>query len=304
MCPGQPDLQASRNIVMKLLANIPRHKGHKLFTDNRHTSVPLATTLMNEGIALVGTFRANRLRNCIMPSDKDMKKEGRGTIAIKMCKSDGVELRAIKWFDNRAISILTTYETVEAASQVRRWDRKGKKELFVECPSAVAIYNKCMGGVDLLDGLLSYYCIPVRSKKWYHRLIWCFFDVSVVRVWLLHRKDFDAVDNEKVTSLKEFKLSIAKSLLKQGKREASKINRPSISVEAAYSAKKKKGQAVPIPNKPIRKDGYNHWPEFDEKKGRCQYPGCAGFPKVKCSKCDVRLCFSPTSNCFRKFHDS
>ena len=100
MCPGQPNLQASRNIVMKLLANIPRHKGHKLFTDNRHISVPLATTLMNKGIALVGTFRANRLRNCIIPSDKDMKKEGRGTIAIKTCKYDGVELRAIKWFDN------------------------------------------------------------------------------------------------------------------------------------------------------------------------------------------------------------
>jgi len=24
-----------------------------------------------------------------------------------------------------------------------------------------------MGGVDLLDGLLSYYRIPVKSKKWY-----------------------------------------------------------------------------------------------------------------------------------------
>ena len=34
MCSVQPDLQASGNIVMKLLANIPRHKGHKLFIDN------------------------------------------------------------------------------------------------------------------------------------------------------------------------------------------------------------------------------------------------------------------------------
>ena len=161
-----------------------------------------------------------------------------------------------------------------------------------------------MGGVDLLDGLLSNYRTPVRSKKWYHRLIWHFLDVSVVQAWLLHRKDSDAVDNEKVTSLKEFKLSIAESLLKQGKREASKRGRPSISVEAAYSAKKKKGPTAPIPNKSIRKDGCDRRPELYEKKGRCQYPGCAGFSKVKCSKCDVRLCFTPTSNCFRKFHDS
>ena len=100
VCSGQPDLQASGNIVMKLLTNIPRHKVHKLFIDNWYTSVPLITTLMNKGIALVGTVHANRLRNCIMPSEKDMKKEGRGSIAIKTCKSDGDEVHAIKWFDN------------------------------------------------------------------------------------------------------------------------------------------------------------------------------------------------------------
>ena len=79
-----------------------------------------------EEIALVETLCANRLRNSIMPSDKDMKKEERGTMAIKTCKSDGVELRVIKWFDNRAVSILTTYEAVEHTSQVRRWNRKEK----------------------------------------------------------------------------------------------------------------------------------------------------------------------------------
>ena len=51
--PGLPDLQASGNIVMKLLANIPKHKGHKLFIGNWYTSVPLTTTLINEGIVLV-----------------------------------------------------------------------------------------------------------------------------------------------------------------------------------------------------------------------------------------------------------
>ena len=111
------------------------------------------------------------------------------------------------------------------------------------------------------------------------------------------------MDNEKVKSLNEFKLSIVESLLKQVKREASKRGHPSILVEAIYSAKKK-GPAAPIQNKSVRKDRCDHWSEFDEKKGRCQCPGWVGFPKVKCSKCDVRLCFTPTSNCFRKFHDS
>ena len=47
------------------------------------------------------------------------------------------------------------------------------------------------------------------------------------------------MDNEKVKSLNEFKLSIVESLLKQVKREASKRGHPSILVEAIYSAKKK-----------------------------------------------------------------
>ena len=111
--------------------------------------------------------------------------------------------------------------------------------MFVVYPSAMVIYNKSMGGFNLLGGLLSYYCILVRSKKWYHRLIWHFLDVSVVQAWLLHRKDSDSVDNEKVTSLKEFKLSIPESLLKQGKRKASKRGCPSISVEAVYSTNTK-----------------------------------------------------------------
>ena len=53
----------------------------------------LATTLMNKRIALFENVRTSRLRNGIMPSGKGMKKEKGGTVGIKMCKSNGVELR-------------------------------------------------------------------------------------------------------------------------------------------------------------------------------------------------------------------
>ena len=69
VCPGQPDLQASGNIVMKLLGHIPWHQWLKLFINNWYTGVPLATTLMNQGIAMVGTVCPNRLRNCQLCSD-------------------------------------------------------------------------------------------------------------------------------------------------------------------------------------------------------------------------------------------
>ena len=91
--------------------------------------------------------------------------------------------------------MLTTFEAVEPIKQVRRWDKKDRKEIFVECPSAVTIYHKNMGGVDLLDGFLSYYRIPVRSKKWYHRLIWHFFDLCIVQSWILYKKDVTEKDS-------------------------------------------------------------------------------------------------------------
>ena len=196
------------------------------------------------------------------------------------------------------MTIFTTIEAVLPTTQVRRWDRKEKKELLIDCPSAVVRYSRNMGRVDLLDGLLSYYRIPVRSKKWYHRLIWHFLDVACVQVWLFYWKDTDAKDG---MSLKLFKMSIAELLLKQRK---AKQGRPSTSsIDADHAAKAQRELVKPIPNKSVRTDGYEHWPEFSETKGRCRNPGCKVIPKVKCTKCDVRLCFTTNSNCFKKFHE-
>ena len=127
---------------MQLLQHIPRHQWFKLFIDNWYTGVPLATTLMKQGIGMVGTVRANKLRNCQLPSNKTLRQKGRGSAEIKICVSDNVELRAIKWFDNRVVTILTTFEAVVPSSQVKRWDYKEKKELLIDCSLAVVSYNK------------------------------------------------------------------------------------------------------------------------------------------------------------------
>ena len=76
---------------------------------------------------------------------------------MKSCKINGSELRhVIRQFDNRPVTMFTMYETVQPSANVKRWDRKNKVEIQVNCPPAVVTYNKSMGGVDLLDGLLSY----------------------------------------------------------------------------------------------------------------------------------------------------
>ena len=233
-CPGQPDLQASGNIVMHLLSCVPRNNWHKLFIDNWYTSISLATTLMGQGIGLVGTVGVNRLKGCVLSNDKVMREKRRGSTEMKSCKINGSELRVIRWLDNRPVTILTTYEAVQPSTNAKRWDRKNKVEIQVSCPSAVVTYNKSMGGVDLLDGLLSYYRIPVKSKKWYHRLIWHFFDISVVQGWILYKRSA----GKNPLSLKMFKVSVAMSLIKEGKSTRTSRGRPSTYAERTFIAKK------------------------------------------------------------------
>ena len=97
-----------------------------------------------------------------------MREKGRGSAEMKSCKINGSELCVIRWFDNQPVTILTMYEAVQPSTNVKHWDIKNKVEIYVSCPSAVVTCNKSMGSVDLLDGLLIYYRIPVKSKKWFH----------------------------------------------------------------------------------------------------------------------------------------
>ena len=303
-CPNQPDLQASGNIVLRLLQPIARNVWHKVYFDNWFTSPKLLVTLHKQGIACLGTVRINRVPGCNMPSDADMKKEGRGSTVIQSAVIDGVELRALKWFDNRGVVLLTSYASGQPMSFVDRWDSKQKKKVQVQCPSAVVMYNQFMGGADLLDSLLALYRIPVRSKKWYHRLLWHFLDLSLVQSWLLYRREATAnnVPGKEQLSLLQFKLSVAECLLSENKTKGVKRGRPSRDMDEDHRQKAARGPAAALPVTAVRTDGVSHWPIFGTKKGRCKLPGCKGIPKIRCEKCDVYLCFTTKCNCFKAFH--
>ena len=92
--------------------------------------------------------------------------------------------------------------------------------------------------------------------------------------------------------------------MKQGKSIRVKRGRPSLSIEKAYESKKARRPTAHIPNVSIRTDHYDHFPVYSNKQGRCRKPDCQDYPFVQCSKCDVRLCFTRSSNCFKEFHDS
>lgn len=298
---GEPDLKASGNIILHLLQPIPRGVWHKVYFDNWFTSVELQATLYNRQIACVGTVRSNRLLGCTLPTDSDLKKQGRGAFVLKTGLMNGAPLNVVKWFDNRGVVLLSTYGAVNPLGIAKRWDKRNNQYVEVQQPKVVSIYNKFMGGVDLLDSLLALYRIPVRSKKWYHRVIWHVLDSMVVQAWLIYRREAKLLNIERKDqhALLAFKISIAECLTKMG---AAKRGRPSLETEGLLLAKKRKGPMKAVPEMAVRTDGVGHWPKFVEKKGRCKYPGCTGTPKLTCDKCDTYLCLTPAKNCFRLFH--
>ncbi|KAH8037124.1 hypothetical protein HPB51_008729 [Rhipicephalus microplus] len=76
---GFPDIGASGNIVLRMASIVPRGLDYILYFDNWFCGVDLQVVLKKVGISSVGTVREARLKGCKLPSDKDLKKKGRGS---------------------------------------------------------------------------------------------------------------------------------------------------------------------------------------------------------------------------------
>ncbi|KAF2899145.1 hypothetical protein ILUMI_07029 [Ignelater luminosus] len=136
-----------------------------------------------------------------------MKQRGRGTLEESEADIEGCKLRAVKWFDNKPVSLASSFSSAYPTKLIQRCDRKTKQDVTVVWPETVSTYNEFMGGVDLLDDLIAYYRIRMRSKKYHLRLFFHFVDVAVINSWLLYRRDCKAnsYNKNKIMNLITFK---------------------------------------------------------------------------------------------------
>ncbi|XP_049809183.1 piggyBac transposable element-derived protein 3-like [Schistocerca nitens] len=253
--PGAMDLGASSNVVVRLTQTVPRHVNHKLFFDNWFTSVPLEVYLHKEGIQSLGTVRSNRVRGCILPKEAAMKKNGQGSMEEKIATVDGVQLSVVSWFDNKVVNTLSTYVGCKPEGEIKRLFRKEKEHKMVPCPHSVMIYNDYIGGVDLLDSMLGYYRIQIRSKKWYLNIFFHLVDLACVNSWLLWRRR-----NMDYMPLVDFKVAVAEALCKTGKSLSKKRGRPSNELQKQLDCNKKRGPTADLPQRQVRLDGIDHMP--------------------------------------------
>ena len=88
---------------------------------------------------------------------------------------------------------------------------------------------------------LSYCCIPIKSKKWYHCLIWHSLDIAVVQGCILQKRN----PGHTKLNLKAFRILVA-IFIKQGKSTRVKTGGPYLSLEKAYESKKYKRTHCPF----------------------------------------------------------
>lgn len=301
---NEPDLGASSNVVVRLSRIIPKNKNYRLFFDNYYTSLPLLIYLSKQGIYSLGTIRRNRLPNCKLPDEGQMKKEARGTTVEYVGSADGVDLSCVAWKDNKLVTMLSTFVGTHPQHEVQRFDRKQRKTVTVLCPHIIFEYNRHMGGVDLLDSIIGRYKIRLRSKKWYFRLFYHLLDLTVVNSWLLYRRVEKQKNNSKYLPLSKFRTQLAESLCRVGQKSATKRGRPSLTgIEQMLHSKKSKGPTQHCPVKEVRLDQIAHWPIWADKQMRCKFPGCKGYTQTMCQKCGVALCYTKKVNCFKAFHE-
>lgn len=305
----EQSLLLGAKVVLTLSRTIDEPQHSVLFFDNFFTNYDLIQLMKAElDIHCVGTVRANRSggANGFLKEDKILSKEKRG--AIDYCSSEGVI--AVKWHDNRCVTLLSNAHGIEPLSYVKRYNAEEKTKVPVTCPAVVQAYNEHMGGIDLSDMLVHLYKTPSKSRRWHFPLFAYSLDVSIVNAWLLYKRDCFAL-NEKILPLKDFRVSVGKSLKSANQVLVPRpVGRPPM--KALQLSVPKRKHAMPSDN--ARYDNVSHWPvaalerafgsplhEGNQTRGRCAmcHKGVSGF---KCAKCNVFLCLKGGNNCFLTFH--
>ena len=284
--------------VLKLIETLPKHQNFKLFFDNWFCSLQLCLQLKSLGFQVTATIRADRLKGCPLPAEKDLKKKGRGTHACKTDANSG--LTVTRWYDNKCVQLASTHCDPDAVGIVKRWSRSEKKYVDISCPTVVQEYNCNMGGVGLSDMLIALYRTNIKIKRWYLKVFFHCVNIAKVNAWLSYRRHCQQQNTPKrrQLSLLKFTVSIATAMIHR-KSPVNSVGRPC--KRKSTDIGKTKAPSNPSPIADIRYDQTSHWPEYKPTKQKCRL--CkTGQSRVFCMKCKVCLCLSNDRNCFLAYH--
>ena len=86
------------------------------------------------------------------------------------------------------VNIAFTFVGNGDKDKVKCWNKKEKKYIEIDRPETIRYYNDYVGGLDLIDYLISYYPMTFRTKRWPTRVILDLFTMSVANAWIEYRE--------------------------------------------------------------------------------------------------------------------
>ena len=187
---------------------------------------------------------------------------------------------AVKWFDNRGVTIVGTWlEECDKISTVSRRVKGQSAKIPLPCPEIIKDYNYVMGGVDLLDQKTAVYKLDRMSccGRYYLRLFFDLMDVSVDNSHIIYKEL-----NPKGMELLDFKSVLAKSLV------GTYNSRSRYTPASHVSRREVLPASVPL-----------HLPVLQQTRGKCRYCFTGGIENktyIKCNTCGVFLCLISGNN--------
>lgn len=150
-------------------------------------------------------------------------------------------------------------------------------KILIYCICAFSFFSsffKQMGGVDHSDALIGFYEIVHKTKKWYKTIFYHFVDISIVNSYILYKAQCIRKDcNELETVVLE--------LADSGSTKA-----------AAQPQEKHGTHHHPLH---ISTSGDKTWGGLRCRKSQAKTP-------IKCTTCDIPLCFLPLRDCYNKWY--
>lgn len=297
------ELDTGGKVVLRLAENLP--PGCNLYMDRYFTSIHLLDILHYKANCQgTGTLRKNNIPyNINFKTDSEMKRQGRGSVDEKV-RSDG-QVCVVKWYDNKPVVLASSAQGKHPEDTCKRWSKKDKEYIFINRPSIVKNYNSYMGGVDLLDRIISYYRICARTKKWTIRVIMHFIDFAIAASWIEYRRHKAMSSEPKIDLLDylEFRVKIQEYLFHGSEECETSEYEPS---EPPTPKKRKNNAKVPLPCDHLRKKKNLHLPEIPKpaSKNRCRMPGCkSNSARIRCTTCKIFLCMQEDRQCFKLYHE-
>lgn len=163
-----------------------------------------------------------------------------------------------------------------------------------------------IGKLDQFEKALETEEFIQELRKRFNRLKWR--KIFIVVLYCIRKlKEIKIKNERKVEGKIEEKIE-EKTEMRVEKKAGEQEERNSVKrnhMESSVVSKKKRSQKVEQrPGELIRFDGLNHFQLWDNNKfsTRCKLDGFPNKTRIYCEKCLVHLCFTPSRNCFRRFH--